>query len=275
VPRTQARRPDQRYTDIRFVNNGAQSWYHAAQLEWETGDYHGFLGRATYTFSKAIDTGSESTFVGTGDINSFPPRPGGEQYTRGLSRFDTRHRFTMTGAYQLPWLRNSNGFLGSALGNWTLSTSIRLSSGTPFTVVDSAAPDVLFLGATMQPFRPVCVNKGHCGGYHINARPDRGQLAAGNFRRAQYGDTLEDFVGRNSFYTDGLEQVDMGLYKTFKLPANLAFMLRFDVFNIFNHVTWWYPNNDFASSTFGAINSTNGTASYTPRTLQLGFRFMY
>ncbi len=274
VTRLQARRPDQRYSDVRIVNNGAASWYHAGQLEWETGEHKGFLGRMTYTFSKAIDTGSESTFVGTGDINAFPPLPGAEDtYNRGLSRFDTRHRFTATGAYQFPWLLNRNDFVSSAFGGWALSTSIRLSSGTPFTVVDTGAPDIFFLGATMQPFRPVCTQKGKCGGYHINARTakEAGQLNNGAFRHAQYGDQLSDFVGRNTFYTDGADYVDMGLYKTFKMPANTALMLRLDVFNLFNHVTWWYPNNDFNSATFGVENTTN----YTPRTLQLGFRLMF
>ncbi len=78
-------------------------------------------------------------------------------------------------------------------------------------------------------------------------------------------------MGRNTYYTDGAKTVDAGLYKTFKLPASTAFMVRLDVFNVFNRVTWWYPNNDINSSTFGVLNTTN----YTPRTMQLGFRLMF
>jgi hypothetical protein len=78
-------------------------------------------------------------------------------------------------------------------------------------------------------------------------------------------------VGRNTDFVDGQENVDAGLYKTFKLRSKIALMLRLDVFNLFNHVTWGFPNNDFNSATFGTLNSTN----YAPRTMQLGFRLLY
>ena len=106
------------------------------------------------------------------------------------------------------------------------------------------------------------------------------------FRRARYGDTLKDFVGRNTFRSDGQQSVDAGLYKSFRLGQSMTFMLRLDCFNVFNQVRWWFPNLDFASpATFGSVTQTayGATASggsaptplNTPRTLQLGFRFIY
>src|SRR6266511_5275760 len=97
----------------------------------------------TYTFSKAIDEGSEATFVGQGDINIFPPN---DRYKKGLSRMDTRHRVTLVGTYELPWLRNRNDLIGSVLGGWQISTAARFASGSPFTIVDSGALDVDFDG---------------------------------------------------------------------------------------------------------------------------------
>ena len=164
VPRTKERRPDARYTDVRIVDNLAESWYHAGQLEWETGEYHGFAGRTTYTFGKAIDTGAEATDQGRGDIGHFPLRPGTLTYSRGPSRFDVRHRFTMSSSYSFPWLMNRSDWVGSAFGGWTISTVIRYSTGTPFTILDSGAPDVLFLGSATQPFRPICIDQNYCSG---------------------------------------------------------------------------------------------------------------
>src|SRR6185436_9072668 len=150
VPRTQERRPDQHYSDVRIVSNLAESWYHAAQLEWETGEYHGFAGRASYTFGKALDTGSEATDVGGGEglsgVTSFPPRDGREAYAKGYSRFDVRHRFVLSSSYRFPWLLDRNDWMGSAFGGWTLSTIFRFASGTPFTPLDTGAPDILFVG---------------------------------------------------------------------------------------------------------------------------------
>ena len=283
VPRTNERRPDARFSDVRIVDNFAMSWYHAGQLEWETGEVHGFAGRMTYTFGKALDTGAETTDQGRGDIGAFPQRPGTLTYAKGFSRFDVRHRFTMSGSYALPWLKNRNDILGSALGGWTISTVVRLATGTPFTIVDNGAPDVLFLGSATQPFRPICIDQNYCSGT-VASPSDRSNLPSSAFRHAQYGDTLDDFIGRNTYRADGQKNVDVGIYKGFKLPGSMNFVVRLDVFNVFNDVTWWYPNNDFnAPSTFGLVNSTlygntNGggpNASGVPRTLQLGARLIF
>ncbi|HXG58543.1 MAG TPA: carboxypeptidase regulatory-like domain-containing protein, partial [Thermoanaerobaculia bacterium] len=167
VPRTNERRPDARYTTNLVVNNGAESSYHAGQLEFETGLLHGFQGRVTYTFSKAIDSGSEATFVGTGDVNILPEY---EHIKRGLSRFDTRHRFTMTGSYRLPFFENRNDWVKAMFGGWQLATVMRLASGTPFTVVDTGAVDFDFDGVTVQ--RPVVVDPRYSGGWTVNHPSD-------------------------------------------------------------------------------------------------------
>jgi hypothetical protein len=268
-PKYNERRPNACCTTNLAVSNASSSSYHAGQLEWETGEYHGFGGRMTYTFSKTIDEGSEATALGAGDVNLFSAYAP-EDYKRGLSRFDTRHRFTMLASYRMPWLRDREGLLGSVLGGWTISGLVRLSSGTPFTIVDGGAPDIDFDSVANQ--RPVCIDPNYCGGWHVNTRHDsRRELPSSAFRHPVYGDTLSDLNRRNTDYLDGQENVDVGLYKTFGLPSKLALMLRFDVFNVFNHVTWGFPNNDFNSATFGVLNSTN----YSPRRLQFGFRFIY
>ena len=285
VPRTNERRPDARYGDVRVVENLAESWYHAGQLEWETGDYHGFTGRMTYTFGKALDTGTETTDQGVGDIGVFPQRPGTLQYARGYSRFDVRHRFTMASGYSLPWLKNRNDWIGSALGGWSLSTVIRLASGTPYTIVDSGAPDILFLGAGMKPNRPICIDPKYCSG-SITSPADNGSVPVGAFRHAVYGDTLESFIGRNTYRTDGAQSIDLGVYKSFGLPRATSLVIRLDVFNVFNQVRWWIPGNDInAPTTFGIVNQTaygatnsGGTAPTSltpPRTFQLGLRIIY
>ena len=108
----------------------------------------------------------------------------------------------------------------------------------------------------------------------------------GAFRHAQYGDTLSDFIGRNSYTSDGAQSVDAGVYKTFTLPQKISFMVRLDAFNIFNQVRWWYPANDINTpATFGTVTQTaygatnsGGSAPNAltaPRTLQLGFRVIY
>ena len=285
VPRTQDRRADQHYSDVRVISNLAASWYHAGQLEWETGEYHGFTGRATYTFGKALDTGAETTDQGIGDVGVFPARPGRADYAKGYSRYDVRQRLTMAGAYTFPWLQNRNDWKGAAFGGWTLSTVLRIATGTPYTIVDSGAPDVLFLGTGMKPNRPICVNPQYCSGSVVSPQ-DNGSVPVTAFRHAVYGDTLEDFIGRNTYRTDGSETLDLGLYKTFGLIGSTALMIRLDAFNVLNDVRWSYAGNDInAPGSFGRVTQTTYILSASPsaapspisapRTLQLGFRFIY
>jgi hypothetical protein len=285
VPRTNERRPDARYSDVRIVGNLAESWYHAGQLEWETGVYHGFTGRATYTYGKALDTGAETTDQGIGDVGIFPARDGRFDYAKGYSRFDVRHRFTAAGAYSLPWLKNRGGLVGSALGGWTVAGVVRYASGTPFTIVDGGAPDVLFLGNGMKPNRPICVDARYCSG-EVMSPSDNGKVPVTAFRHAVYGDTLQSFIGRNTYRADGTQSVDAGLYKSFALPAALSLVVRLDCFNVFNSTRWSYPGNDInAPVNFDKVTQTAyiTTASPSmapaalspPRTWQLGFRILY
>jgi len=269
VLRTDARRPDARYGTNLIVKNSADSSYHAGEIEWESGLIHGFMGRMTYTYSKAIDVGSEATSSGTGDINIFPPDAG--SYSRGLSRFDTRHRFTMTGNYQLPFFRNRNDWTSTVFGGWQVATAIKLSSGTPFTVIDTGAADIDFDGVANS--RPVCIDPNGCGALHVNNPIDsQNKLQKKSFRHPVYGDTLATLMGRNNYFTDGFETIDMGVYKSFALPMRSeSVIVRVDVFNVTNHVTWGFPSNDFNATTFGRITGT----AYTPRTVQLGLRFLY
>ncbi len=268
VPRINERRPDSRYTTNLVVSNGSQSWYHGGQLEWETGMVRGFQGRATYTYSKSEDTGSEATFVGAGDTNILGPH---KDYNRGLSRFHTPHRFTFLGSYLLPFFRDRDDWVETVFGGWQIATVVRIASGTPFTIIDAGALDVNFDGVGNA--RPVCVNPSGCEGLVINdPETSRQELNRSNFRRIEYGDTFDDLVPRNSMYTDGPETVDLSFSKSFALPyRNDSLMIKLEAFNVFDRVTWGFPDNNFNSSTFGRLTGLN----YTPRYFQLGVRYIY
>ena len=217
VPRTNERRPDARYTTNLIVDNVAESCYHAGQLEFETGLVRDFQGRVTYTFSKALDTGSEATASGAGDINIFPPEY--EDYKRGLSRFDTRHRVTATAATCCRSSAIVKDSLGAVLGGW------QLVDGRPPRLGNAVhdrrhrrASDIDFDGVANQ--RPVVVDPKYAGGWHVND-PIKSQqkMPVSAFRRAVPGDDVNDLIGRNTYFTDGREQIDLGLSKSFTPSA--------------------------------------------------------
>ena len=137
----------------------------------------------------------------------------------------------------------------------------------------------------MKPNRPICVDPKYCSGT-VASPSDNGQVPLSAFRHATYGDTLDSFIGRNSYRVDGSQSVDLGLYKSFGLPQRTSVMIRLDCFNVFNSVRWSYPGNDIASaSTWDKVTQTTyiQTASPSsapaplspPRNFQLGVRFIY
>jgi len=88
-----------------------------------------FSFQANYTFSKAID---DQTDFNSAFAPPFPTRLGTE---RSLSTFDVRHNFVVSGVFQSPFKAGAgNHALSRAFADMSLSPSIFIRSGIPFTV---------------------------------------------------------------------------------------------------------------------------------------------
>jgi hypothetical protein len=267
VPRTNERRPDPRYTSNLVVSNGATTDYHGLQVEWVKKFSRGLQFQASYTWSKAIDDGSEATFVGAGDTNIFGKN---RSFVRGLSRFHTPHRFTFNGSYLLPIFRDRKDLAGRLIGGWQIAAFVKLAHGTPFTITDTnPGGDLDFDGVAEN--RPVLLDDDLLGRTINDPATSQQQLPASAFRHAVPADLGKHIVGRNVFYGDGVKNVDLGLYKSFRLPMDHRLNLRLEVFNAFNRTQFAFPTADLASASFGRIVSQqNG-----PRTVQLAVRYQF
>jgi outer membrane receptor protein involved in Fe transport len=267
VPRTNERRPDPRYSSNLVVSNGATTDYHGLQLEWVKKLSHGLQFQASYTWSKAIDDGSEATAVGAGDTNIFSRN---RSFVRGLSRFHTPHRFTFNGSYLLPILRNRTDLAGRLLGGWQLAAFVKIAHGTPFTVTDTTPGGDLDFDGVVEN-RPVLLDDSVLGRTINDPANSQQQLPASAFRHALPGDLGKNIVGRNVFYGDGVKNVDLGLYKSFRMPMDHRLSLRLEVYNLFNRTQFAFPTADLASVNFGRLLSQqNG-----PRFVQLAVRYQF
>ncbi len=88
-----------------------------------------FSFQANYTWSKAIDDNT--------DFNSAfaPPFPSRLRTERSLSTFDIRHNFVVSGVFQSPFKAGpGHNFASRAFADMTLSPSIFIRGGIPFTV---------------------------------------------------------------------------------------------------------------------------------------------
>lgn len=268
VPRTNERRPNGLYTTNLAVSNASWSYYHGLQLEWTKRLTRNLNFQAAYTWSKSIDTTSEATFVGTGDSNQ---NGNDARFARGLSRFHTPHRFTLNGTYRLPFFKEEKGLLGHALGGWQFSAVVKLAKGTPFTVITTGV-DLNLDGFAES--RPVLLDPTVLGAAVNNPATSQQALPRTAFRTLSTTDATGNIVGRNTFFMDGVQNVDLGILKIFRMPwENHRVTLRADLFNAFNHVQFGFPSNNITSANFGAITGL-GT-QYAPRSIQFSLRYQY
>ena len=268
VPRVNERRPNGLHGTNLVVSNAAWSYYHAMQMEWTKRLSRNLNFQAAYTWSKALDTTSEATFVGAGDSNQNGNKASD---VRSLSRFHTPHRFTMYGTYRLPFFSGDKGFLGQAFGGWQFSAVVKLAKGTPFTVTTTAL-DLNFDG--FGESRPILVDPTVLGRSVSHPLTSRISLPTSAFRPLLSTDFNAPLLGRNTFFLDGVRTVDFGVAKIFSMPwEGHKITLRADMFNAFNHVQYGFPSASIANTNFGAI--TGAATLYSPRNVQVSLRYQY
>lgn len=270
LPRINERRPSGDFTTNTLASNGAWSYYHGLQVEWNKKYTRGLTFQMSYTWSKAIDTTSEATALGAGDSNILGPDP---RVSRGLSRFHSPHRFTLFGTYEFPWYLKRTDFIGRALGGWKMSLVARYAAGTPFTVVNSGGfGDFNFDG--FGETRPVIVDPGILGSHFTVPDQAPFRLPREAFRAPTINDYNCCVLGRNTFYADGLDSYDLSFFKSFNIRReHHRVVLRADLFNALNHAQFGFPVADLASATFGRINGT--ATAYSPRTVQVSLRYVF
>lgn len=269
VPRLNERRPDPRYTTNLEVSNGAWSYYNGLQIELTKRLSEGLNFQAAYTWSKSIDTTSEATAVGVGDSNINGPD---SKASRGFSRFHTPHRFTVFGTYRTPFFNNDKGVLGQILGGWETSVVFKWVHGTPFTVTGTGFDlNLDGFGET----RPVLLDPSILGNTIGNPETSQAMLPLSAFRQPNSADDYNCcLLGRNTFFVDGVKNVDIGINKRFILPwESHSLTLRADMFNAFNKVQWGFPNATYTSTGLGTLTAL--ASQYAPRTIQLSLKYQF
>ena len=131
-------RPNALYTGFNYRSNSVSSNYNALILEAQKRMGHGLQFQTGYTYSKLLDVNSE-LFAGCSTIgarsapyyyisNALPHL----SYGRGAE--DHRHAYKFNVTYDLPFLKAEKGFVGHALGGWSLGSFFQFYSGHPVDV---------------------------------------------------------------------------------------------------------------------------------------------
>jgi outer membrane receptor protein involved in Fe transport len=288
-----ANRINYQYTNINYRGGNGFSNYNGINVKFSGNNIFnkGLQLLANYTWSHAIDNLSD-TFSGgyssqyvLGYTNPYAPG-----LDKGNADFDTRHRFVVSGVWDLPWMKNaSNAFARQALGGWSLSPVFKVHSGYPFSIYDCTNLTGSS-GSTCPRYAPGApiASSGHAdAGNPIPGSPnlftylqlplDASGLPAGNGNvlavpvcsglygvGCVYTKNGQSLPQRNSYQSPGFWNIDFVAMKNFKLTERFTMQFRGEFYNIFNHHNMYIQatNLDIENGTgVTAINTINGSPS--------------
>jgi hypothetical protein len=193
----------------------------------------------SYVWSHFLDDTDSSGWGSHGGAqqiqNSFVPSA-----NYGNSNFDVRNAFKGYAVYELPFGKqraflNHSTLLDTFVGGWELAGTVILQSGQPFTPVMANNTNSYSLAGNNFSWFPNIVGSPKLAHRTTQQWFNEAAFAvpaAGTFGNAR----------RNQLTGPGLEQVNLGLGKTFHLMEGINFELRADAANAFNHPSFGLPN---------------------------------
>ncbi len=259
---------------ITLQDSGGNSNYNALWVTATKRFAKGLQFNTSYTFSKSIDYNSRNN-QGVTVQDSYNIRG-----DRGLSDFDARHRWVLSGIYDLPF--KGNRFVAG----WQISTIVQLQTGNPMNFRTT------YTGLTgLATQRPNVVNGPIPTGFF--PAPSRSAAVIGFIPNP--GNYLVSpgtgfgNLGRNVVIGPGFSNWDFALVKNTKITERLTWQIRVDAFDLLNHANFTQPvlNGNYslvsgtplaASSPVGSI--TSGTRfpagdSGSSRQIQLAMKLIF
>ncbi|MBS1852406.1 MAG: TonB-dependent receptor [Acidobacteria bacterium] len=243
-----SRRP---YTNVSTIAGNepiGNANYHGLQAKAERRFSKGLSLLAGYTWSKAItDSQAAETGAFVPDLQDNYNR----RANRGLWSADARHRFTLSGIYDLPigsrqaLLGNVQGVAGKIISGWQLGTIVTLQSGQPQTAVLAFDNPNVGEGAKLP---------------NMLRNPNNGPKTADQWFDIDAFEVPEQYTFGNesigAVTGPGIANVDFSLAKNTALTERINLQFRAEAFNLFNHTILGDPDMTFGSPSFATITST-------------------
>jgi len=231
--------------NVTQVESAGNSSYNAMWLTANQRLTRGIQFNASYVWAKSLDYNSFSTggIVGQDAYNL--------QGDRGLSDYDVRNRFVISGLYDLPFQGNQ------FVEGWQLAVIVQSQSGNPINIVTSNST-VNGVAGTLRPD----VN----GPVTIIGSVDRWFDATDFTAVSRFGN-----LGRNVVIGPGFNNTDFSIIKNTKVGDKLRVQFRAEFFDLFNHANFGQPGNVVGTPAFGRITSTRFPTGETGSSRQIQF----
>jgi len=262
-------RPNSSFGTINLVGNLMSGSYNAMILTLRRTFSQGLSFQTSYTLSHAkSDINANTRFDHDGGNNVPDPSLYHSYYAD--ANWDVRNRFSFSGVYNIPGMKNGIGKLLTS--GWETSVITAIQSGTPFWVYTTApfgaGGDYNADGVNFDiPNAPA----NYCAGSYGEQSYLTGLFQASTFT-APAG-ASEGNVKRNSCRNPGLIEVDASVLKNTHVPGlgeQGRLQIRFDFVNVLNRVNLTGVDPNLADATFG-----RSTSALNPRTIQLGARISF
>jgi hypothetical protein len=238
------------------------SAYHGLQISGEKRYSRNFSVKGFYCFGKGLDvtnTQASTTAVSSAtDWNNL-------LLDRGRTNGDRTHRLNINGIWRLNYVSHLPGPVRAVAGGWSLSFIFSAQSGSPLTITSGSD-------------RNLDGNNNDRANLNGNPRLDsgrsRGELAAQFFDTtvfSQPANGTTGTAGRNIIDGPGLKNVDLGIFRDFRLREKMTLQFRGEMTNAFNLVNLSNPGTNAGStSTFGRVTSAGAM-----RQVQMGMRLTF
>lgn len=281
---------DPRFGIVQELKTSAISNYHGMVASFEhrfTRFGSGFF-QANYTYSHALDEVSNG---GLGNFtygsSQAPDDAKNLRASYGPADYDVRHNLNANYVWELPLKELIRGHgRDSLMKGWQISGTIFAHSGLPFTVFDSGEQLQLnkqnFGGVFYAvPTAPLGAQEpcGKGASYtspvvpcfpqqQLNGSPSPGALFVQSGCETGYnsgnlsgpggicsGPSVTFAQGRNRFRSEKYFNTDFSLVKNSKIPRweNGILTIGVQVFNLFNHANFGFPDPNISDATFGQI----------------------
>jgi len=217
---------------------------------------HQFLFRASYTFGKAMDDGSEIFTTANESSYQFSQYPTPRGTTDwGPSEYDHRQRLVLSYIWT-PAVWHTEGamkIVGNVVNHWALAGVTQFQSGTAHNVEigydndgDGISNDRPAVGNKKAPMNTYAFDASWlgetpgtlCSGPSVwNSFDDCHVVSADSVHWVvgEFGTHQPNAIGRNSYFGPGYQQWDANVQRSFKLTERVTLDFRGELFNAFNH----------------------------------------
>jgi hypothetical protein len=241
--------------------------YDSLQLKAERRAAKGLYLLGAYTWSKAFSNGLRQEITGDPGVDFYPllPNPDAD---KGYAGTDLRHNFTMSFLYQLPfgkgqrWANSMNKVGEHVLGGWEFNGIVLAHSGFPLGFSTSSNQSGTNIGN-----RPNMT----CNSNNLAHQDPRVAWFDTTCFSLPTAGTLGSAPRTPEIYGPDQVNLDMSLYKNFRVTENSKIQFRSEFFNILNHAQFAPPATSFGAATFGKISAT----AHSSRQVQFALKYVF